>query len=76
MDHLSDKYNPKLSKNVCIYLIIPSSLFTTIYFKQAKTVRWQEPRASFWGILNELIKLNARITQIPTLFKISKVYTV
>ena len=36
--YLTSTY-PKLSKNVCIYLIIPSSLFTTIYFKQAKTVR-------------------------------------
>ena len=24
--------HPKLSKNVCVYLIIPSSLFTTIFF--------------------------------------------
>ena len=28
--------NPKLSKNVCVYLIIPSSLFTTIFFERAK----------------------------------------
>ena len=47
--------HPKLSKNVCVYLIIPSSLFNTIIFKRAKTVHRQEPRASFSGVLNELI---------------------
>ena len=44
----------KLSKNVYVYCIIPSSLFTTILFKQAKTVHLQEPSAPFCGILNEL----------------------
>ena len=47
--------HPKLSKNVYVYCIIPSSLFTTVLFKRAKTVCGQEPRASFCGILNELI---------------------
>ena len=28
--------HPKLSKNVCVYLIIPSSLFTTILFYMGK----------------------------------------
>ena len=46
--------HPKLSKNVSVYCIIPSSLFTTIVFKWAKTVRLQEPSASFCGVLNEL----------------------
>ena len=46
--------NPTLSKNVYVYCIMPSSLFTTIFFKQAKTVHLQEPRASFCGVLNEL----------------------
>ena len=46
--------HPKLSKNVCVYLIIPSSLFTRKKFKQAKTVHRQEPRASFCGVLKEL----------------------
>ena len=46
--------HPKLSKHVCVYLIIPSSLFTTICFKWPKTVHQQEPRASFCGVLNEL----------------------
>ena len=46
--------HPKLSKNACVYLIIPSSLFTTIFFKRAKTVSRQKPRASFCGILNQL----------------------
>ena len=35
----------KLSKNVYVCCIIPSSLFTTILFKRAKTVRLQEPSA-------------------------------
>jgi len=48
--------HPKLSKNVYVYCIILSSLFTTIYFKQAKTVRLQELRVSFCGVLNELTK--------------------
>ena len=46
--------HPKLSKNVYVYCIIPSSLFTTIRFKRAKTVPLQEPSASFCGVLNEL----------------------
>ena len=45
----------KLSKNVFVYCIIPSSLFTMIYFKQGKTVRLQEPSAPFCGVLNELM---------------------
>ena len=44
----------KLSKNVYVYCIIPSSLFTTISFKRAKTVRLQEPSVPFCGVLNEL----------------------
>ena len=44
----------KLSKNVYVYCIIHSSLFTTILFKRAKTVCLQEPSAPFCGILNEL----------------------
>ena len=47
--------HPKLSKNVYVYCIIPSSLFTTIFFKWAKTVHLQEPSAPFCGVLNELI---------------------
>ena len=47
--------HPKLSKNIYVYCIIPSSLFTTIYFKQAKTVCLQETSVSFCGALNELI---------------------
>ena len=54
MDHLSTSTHPKLSKNVYVYCIIPSSLFTMICFKRAKTVCLQDPRASFCGILNEL----------------------
>ena len=47
----------KLSKNVDVYCIIPSSLFTTIiFFKRATTVHLQEPSMPFCGILNELIK--------------------
>ena len=46
--------HPKHSKNVHVYCIIPSSLFTTISFKWEKTVHLQEPSASFCGILNEL----------------------
>ena len=46
----------KLSKNVYVYCIIPSSLFTMIYFKWAKTVHLQELRVSFCGVLNELTK--------------------
>ena len=46
--------HPKLSKNVYVYCIIPSSLFTTIFFKRPKTVRLQEPTVSFYGVLNEL----------------------
>ena len=48
--------HPKLSKNVYVYDVIPSSLFTTFFFKQAKTVHLQEPRVSFCGVLNELKK--------------------
>ena len=44
----------KLSKNVYVYCIIPSSLFTTISFKWAKTVRLQELSMPFCGVLNEL----------------------
>ena len=44
----------KLSKNVYVYCIIPSSLFTIILFKPAKTVRLQEPSMPFCGVLNEL----------------------
>ena len=32
--------HPKLSKNVYVYYIMPSSLFTMIFFKRAKTVRY------------------------------------
>ena len=46
--------HPKLSKNVHIYCIIPSSLFTMICFERAKTVCLQEPSAPFCGVLNEL----------------------
>ena len=46
--------HPKLSKNVYVYCIIPSSLFTTVLFKRAKTVRLHESRASFCGVMNEL----------------------
>ena len=46
--------HPKLSKTVHVSCIIPSSLFTTIYFKQVKTVHLQELSASFCGVLNEL----------------------
>ena len=45
----------KLSKNVYVYCIIPSSLFTTIVFKWAKTVCLQEPSAQFCSFLSELI---------------------
>ena len=41
--------HPKLSKNVYVYCIIPSSLFTKISFKRAN-----ELSASFCGISNEL----------------------
>ena len=51
--------HPKLSKNVYVYCIIPNSLFATIFFKRAKTVRQQEPSASFCGVLNELNKSNS-----------------
>ena len=44
----------KLSKNVHVYCIIPSSLPTMISFKWAKTVRLQEPSVPFCGVLNEL----------------------
>ena len=44
----------KLSKNVYVCCIIPSSLFTTIYFKQAKTVHLQAASVPFCGVLNEL----------------------
>ena len=37
-----------------IYCTIPSSLFTMIFFKQAKTVCLQEPSVPFCGVLNEL----------------------
>ena len=46
--------HPKLSKNVSVYCIITSSLFTTIVFKWAKIVRLQGPSASFCGVFNEL----------------------
>ena len=46
--------HPKLSKNISVYCIIPSSLFTTIFFQWAKTVRLQRPSVPFCGILNEL----------------------
>ena len=39
--------HPKLSKNVYVCCIIPNSLFTTIFFKRAKTVRLQE---SLWRL--------------------------
>ena len=44
--------HPKLSKNVYVYCIIPSSLFTTFFFKWAKTVHLQKLRASFCVVLN------------------------
>ena len=47
--------HPKLSKNVYVYCIIPNSLFTTIFFKRAKTVCLQELSMPFCGVLNELI---------------------
>ncbi len=51
----------KLSKNVYVCCIIPSSLFTTILFKRAKTVRRQEPSAPFCGVLNEIrIRITAQ----------------
>ena len=37
----------KLSKNVSVYCIIPSSFLTMIYFKWAKTIRLQERSAPF-----------------------------
>ena len=46
--------HPKFSKNVYVYCIMPNSLFTTISFKRAKTVRLLEPSAPFCGVLNEL----------------------
>ena len=46
--------HPKLSKNVYVYCIIRSSLFTTVYFKRAKTVHLQQLSTSFWGVLKEL----------------------
>ena len=53
----------KLSKNVYVYCIIPSSLFTTIFFngqKQCVYRSWaplQELSPPFCGILNELMVL-------------------
>ena len=44
----------KLSKNVYVYCIIPSSLFSKKKFKWAKTVCLQEPSMPFCGVLNEL----------------------
>ena len=32
MDYLSTSTHPKLSKNLYVYCIIPSSLFSTIFF--------------------------------------------
>ena len=52
--------HPKLSKNVHIYCIIPSSLFTRVCFKRAKTVGLQKPSTSFCGVLNELKKMVAK----------------
>ena len=49
--------HPKLPKNVCVYCIIPSSLYTTIIFKRAQTVHLQELRVSFSGVSNELINV-------------------
>ena len=46
----------KLSKNVYVYCIIPSSLFSKKKFKWAKTVCLQEPSMPFCGVLNELTK--------------------
>ena len=46
--------HPKLSKNVYVYCIIPSILFTTILFNWAETVQLQELSVSFCGVLNEL----------------------
>ena len=54
MDYLSTSTHPKLSKNLYVYCIIPSSLFTMIFFKQAKTVGLQKPSTSFCGVLNEV----------------------
>ena len=56
----------KLSKNVYVYCIIPSSLFTTIFFKRAKTVHLQEPSTSFCGVLNELKKMVAKCSNQKT----------
>ena len=62
--------HPKLSKNIYVYCIIPSSLFTMVCFKQAKTVRLQEPSMSFCGVLNELKKMVAkRKNQKPKTYK-------
>ena len=45
--------HPKLSKNVYVYCIIPSSLFNFFFFfKQARTVCLQELRAPFCSVLN------------------------
>ena len=47
--------HPKLSKNVYVYCIVPSSLFTMVFFfNWAKTVCLQELSAPFCGVLNEL----------------------
>ena len=45
----------KLSKNVYVYCIIPSSLFIKKKFKWVKTVHLQELRAPFCCVLNELM---------------------
>ena len=60
--------HPKLSKNISVYCIIPSSLFTTIFFKRAKTVRLQEPSAPFCGILNELRETTTHLAQLGGAF--------
>ena len=51
MDYLS--HIPSFLK-MCVYCIMHSSLFTTVYFKRAKTMPLQELSTSFCGVLNEL----------------------
>ena len=66
VDYLSDKYTIQAFwKCICLF-IIPSSLFTTICFKRAKTVFLQELSVPFCDLLNELRSLtwltyNARL---------------
>ena len=63
MDYLSTSTHPKLSKNLYVYCIIPSSLFSTIFFlnRQKLASMSTELRASFCGILNELQMVKKKI---------------